>query len=60
VYYWLGGDVLDVENDSDSDIVAVQNGYVSVSPIHFDLTNYRIMHMLEKWDLDEIIKAPHP
>jgi 5'-nucleotidase len=59
VYYWLGGDVMQVDNDPDSDIVAVEDGYVSVSPVHFDLTNYHIMHMLEQWNLNEIVKAPN-
>jgi 5'-nucleotidase len=58
IYYWLGGDVVDVDNDPDSDIIAVEKGYISVSPVHFDLTNYHIMNQLEKWEMDEVLKAP--
>lgn len=50
-YYWMSGRVSDTENASDSDIVAVQNGKISVTPIHFDLTNYRIMNVLDSWGL---------
>lgn len=51
VYYWMGGNVVNVENDPDSDVAAIEKGYVSVSPVHFDLTSYDIMHTLEKWQL---------
>lgn len=58
VYYWLGGEIADVANDPDSDIKAVEDGYISVSPVHFDLTNYRIMNQLAKWQMDEVLKTP--
>lgn len=58
VYYWLAGKPAEIFNDPDSDIAAVENGYVSVSPVHFDLTNYRIMNQLEKWSMNELLKTP--
>jgi 5'-nucleotidase len=42
-YYWLGGGVLMEEQHVDSDVYAVENGYVSITPIHLDLTDYRLM-----------------
>jgi len=51
IYYWMGGSVANVDNDPDSDIVAVSNGHVSITPIHFDLTNYNIIQMLRNWNL---------
>lgn len=45
-YYWIGGDelgFLDIEN---SDIEAVGGGYVSVTPISLDLTNYGFLEQL--------------
>lgn len=50
-YYWMGGKIADGYNDPDSDIAAVREGKVSVTPIHFDLTNYRIMKIIEDWKL---------
>ncbi|HWR45581.1 5'/3'-nucleotidase SurE [Sporomusa sp.] len=50
-YYWMSGHVSETENDPDSDIIAVKNGKVSVTPIHFDLTNYGIMNVMETWEL---------
>jgi len=37
--------------DSITDIQAVKDGFVSVTPISFDLTNYAVMPELKKWDL---------
>lgn len=51
VYYWMGGEVMDTDNDSDSDVMTVARGEVSVTPIHFDLTNYELMNQLRKWKL---------
>jgi 5'-nucleotidase len=50
-YYWMGGNIVENENDANSDIVAVQKSKISVTPIHFDLTNYSIMEELQSWDL---------
>jgi 5'-nucleotidase len=39
-YYWLDG-ALEVQDDGDDiDIHAVRDGYVSITPIHLDLTAY--------------------
>ena len=47
-YYWIGGDELgsiDIEN---SDIVAVREGYVSVTPITLDLTDFGFIDKLRE------------
>lgn len=51
-YYWMGGEIVENLNDADSDIVAVSNSKISVTPIHFDLTNYNIMEILKTWNLE--------
>lgn len=48
IYYWLGGGVVEEEQDEDSDVVAVKEGYISVTPIHLDLTDYRLMEQYQK------------
>ncbi|NSW83857.1 MAG: 5'/3'-nucleotidase SurE [Syntrophothermus sp.] len=42
-YYWLGGEVIREEQDPDSDVAAVNQGYISITPIHFDLTDYQLI-----------------
>jgi 5'-nucleotidase len=50
-YYWIGGGVPYWEHGEDTDINAVQNGYVSITPIHLDLTNYNALDFLkERWE----------
>lgn len=38
VYYWLSGEVLPDEADETSDLYALKMGYVSVTPLLYDLT----------------------
>ncbi len=53
-YYWIGGGVSYWEHGEDTDINAIQDGYVSVTPIHLDLTNYNAMGLLRaQWPLSE-------
>lgn len=47
-YYWIGGDELDYINIENSDIEAVNEGYVSVTPIKLDFTNFGFMEDLRK------------
>ena len=51
LYYWMGGNVMDTENDTDSDIVAIKMSKISVTPIQYDLTNYSIMDSVKSWNL---------
>jgi 5'-nucleotidase len=50
-YYWMGGSIVDSQNSPDSDVAAVKEGYITVTPIHFDLTNYKIMDAIQDWRL---------
>jgi 5'-nucleotidase len=50
-YYWQTGIIEDYEQDPDTDVMAVRENYVSVTPIHFDMTRYGFMDALESWDL---------
>lgn len=47
-YYWIGGNELRFLNIEDSDLVAVSQGYVSVTPIKLDLTDYDFLEALSK------------
>lgn len=50
-YFWMGGKVVETDNDPDSDVKTVLRGEISITPIHFDLTNYRIIDELKRWRL---------
>jgi 5'-nucleotidase len=40
-YYWLDGENIYIDKDEDVDDVALKNGFVSITPITYDLTNYK-------------------
>jgi 5'-nucleotidase len=51
-YYWLTGEFVNFDEGTDTDVWALQNNYVSVVPVQFDMTNYTIKQQLEKtWQL---------
>jgi len=56
-YFWLAGDVVNVEGDGDTDVDAVKNNYVSVSPIHFDLTNYQVIDTVKSWGFESLLQG---
>lgn len=50
-YYWLTGEFVNFDKSKDTDVWALQNNYVSVVPVQFDLTNYTLKEQLEKKNL---------
>jgi 5'-nucleotidase len=46
-YYWIGGDAPTGVPEDDSDIGALAEGYVSITPIQLDLTAYPAMSEIE-------------
>lgn len=50
-YYWMGGNVVENENDANSDIIAIKMSKISVTPLQFDLTNYGMMDIIKSWNL---------
>jgi 5'-nucleotidase len=49
-YYWIGGEVIQGEDVEGTDATLVRAGFVSITPIHLDLTNYRAFAPLENWE----------
>jgi 5'-nucleotidase len=50
-YFWIGGGVASWSGAEDSDFQAVEDGYVSVTPLHLDLTNYELLEEIRGWKL---------
>ncbi|RMF58912.1 MAG: 5'/3'-nucleotidase SurE [Calditrichaeota bacterium] len=48
-YYWLGGTKLILDSEEDVDDVAIMNNYVSVTPLQYDMTDYKALEGLRKW-----------
>jgi 5'-nucleotidase len=50
-YFWIGGGVAHWRGPEGSDFQAVEDGYVSVTPMHLDLTNYELLEEIRAWGL---------
>ncbi len=53
-YYWLTGKMEELGEANDHDVMAMQNGYASITPIHFDLTDYEMFKTMQNWGLDSL------
>lgn len=57
-YYWLTGKFINYDvDDLNADHTAVQNNYISITPIHFDLTDYKAIDVLKKSGLENLLKS---
>lgn len=50
-YFWLKGNFNRSDRSEDTDIWALDNGYVSVVPTQFDMTAYHVMSQVNEWNL---------
>jgi 5'-nucleotidase len=48
-YYWLAGTFVNLDEGENTDIAAVESGYVSVTPIQLDLTAHAFISELSGW-----------
>lgn len=54
VYYWLAGEIIETGEADDSDVEAIRNNMVAISPVHYNLTNYNALTLLkEKLEIAE-------
>ncbi|MEK7668446.1 MAG: 5'/3'-nucleotidase SurE [Gemmatimonadota bacterium] len=49
--FWIGGGQLSWSGREDSDFQAVEDGFISVTPLHVDLTNYELLETVRAWGL---------
>ena len=49
-YYWIGGEAPTGVNEEGTDVGALFAGYVSITPLQLDLTNYKAMDVLKNWE----------
>ncbi len=45
-YYWIGGDAPTAIPDEGTDFSAIENGFVSITPLHLDMTDFHILEEL--------------
>ena len=51
--FWIGGGHVTWSGGTDSDFRATRDGYISVTPLHMDMTNYKLLEVAQAWFRDE-------
>jgi 5'-nucleotidase len=54
-YYWIGGEAPTGVPESGTDVGALSDGFVSVTPLQLDLTAYRALSEINTWNWRETI-----
>ena len=52
-YYWLTGKMVYRDDSTEFDIAAVKENYVSITPLHYDLTDYSTYEEIKNWKLNK-------
>jgi 5'-nucleotidase len=50
--FWIGGGTITWTGGADSDHDAVRDGYISITPLHMDLTNYKLIDTVRGWSFE--------
>ena len=53
-YYWIGGDAPTGIPEQGTDIGALAEGYISVTPLQLDLTAYLAQQVLHNWQWEDL------
>lgn len=48
VYYWLAGEIVETGDSPESDVSAIRNNKVAISPVHYNLTNFNAITLLKE------------
>ena len=59
-YYWIGGDAPTGVPERGTDVGALAEGFVSVTPLQLDLTAYRALTDLNTWQWDDTVMETTP
>ena len=51
-YYWLTGRLIHESLDEDIDMEAIRNNYISITPLHYDLTSYEMLESFRQWGFE--------
>lgn len=51
-YYWIGGEAPTGKNEDGTDFGALSQGYISITPLQLDLTDYPAMEQMDELNLN--------
>lgn len=58
IYYWLAGELLediedpDVPDEAPTDVQAIRENYITITPLHYNLTSPSGLKMTQEWTLE--------
>ncbi len=50
IYYWMTGEMMDLDPQGNTDNQALNDRFISITPIHYKLTNESFMDELNQWE----------
>lgn len=50
-YFWLSGKMAILDNSLEFDQTAIDKNYISITPVHYDLTDYDLLEKMSKWKI---------
>jgi 5'-nucleotidase len=53
-YLWLTGRMVVTDRDPDTDQIAIREKYVSVTPIRYELTDWRMREEMASWGIEKL------
>ncbi len=59
-YFWIGGGEPGWSTEENTDFAAVSAGYISLTPLRLDLTDYKSIVELKEWNLEWYPKRTSP
>jgi 5'-nucleotidase len=54
-YFWLTGKMSVTDTDPDADVIAIRDNFISVTPIHYDLTDRATLEGMKRWGLESLL-----
>lgn len=55
-YYWLTGKMDVLDTSPETDLIAIFQKFISITPIHFDLTDHKTFSEMKSWKLEKLFK----
>ena len=54
-YYWIGEQHFSSETEDGTDYQAIEDGYVSITPMRSEMTDHRALTALDSWNMQQFI-----
>jgi 5'-nucleotidase len=56
-YFWATNDPPPPPGEHETDLTALRRGYVTLTPLHYDLTKWPVLAQMERWEFDGLAEG---